>query len=146
MPDNIQIQHVKTNVMEAPIRIIGFCCRNAFESDPILVEKGWHAYEPEITILSVPCSSKVETLSIIKAFESGVDGIFVLGCKKNTCRFLDGNLRAQRTIDYTKKLLSEIDIDTNRLFMVQLGSDEFKDFEHVAHHINELIRSLGKVS
>ena len=85
---------------EAHIRIIGFCCKNAFESDPILVEKGWHAYEPEITILSVPCSSKVDTLTIIKAFESGVDGIVVLGCKENTCRLLDGNLRAQRTIDY----------------------------------------------
>jgi coenzyme F420-reducing hydrogenase delta subunit len=130
---------------EARIRIIGFCCKNAFESDPILVEKGWHAYEPEITILSVPCSSKVDTLSIIKAFESGVDGIVVLGCKENTCRLLDGNLRAQRTIDYTKKLLSEIDINTNRLVMVRLGSNEFKDFDHVAHHINELIHNLGKV-
>ena len=139
-------QNTKTNMKESQYRIIAFCCRNAFESDPILLEKGWHAYEPEITILSVPCSSKVETLSIIKAFESGVDGIVILGCKENTCRLLDGNLRAQRTIDYTKKLLSEIDIDTNRLFMVQLGSDEFTDFEHVAHHINELIRSLGKVS
>ena len=131
---------------EAPIRIIAFCCNNAFESDPILVEKGWHAFEPEIKILSVPCSSKVETLSIIKAFESGVDGIAILACKDNTCRLLDGNLRAQRTIDYTKKLLSEIDIDTNRLFMAHLGTSEFKDFDHVVHHINGLIRSLGKIS
>ena len=55
---------------EAPIRTIGFCCKNAIEADPVLVEKGWYAFEPEIKILSVPCSSKVETLSIIKAFES----------------------------------------------------------------------------
>ncbi len=131
---------------EAPIRIIGFCCKNAIESDPVLAEKGWHAFEPEIKILSVPCSSKVETLSIIKSFESGVDGIFVLGCKENTCRLLDGNLRAQRTINYTKKLLNEINIETDRLTMLQLGTSEFKDFNLVARYMSGLIRNLGKVS
>ena len=131
---------------EAPIRVIGFCCKNAIESDPVLAEKGWHAFEPEIKILSVPCSSKVETLNIIKAFESGVDGIFVLGCKENTCRLLDGNLRAQRTINYTKKLLNEINIETDRLTMLQLGTSEFKDFNLVARYMSGLIRNLGKVS
>ena len=131
---------------EAPIRIIGFCCKNAVESDQVLAEKGWHAFEPEIKIVSVPCSSKVETLSIIKAFESGMDGIFVLGCKENTCRLLDGNLRAQRTINYTKKLLNEINIETDRLAMLQLGTSEFKDFNLVARYMSGLIRNLGKVS
>jgi F420-non-reducing hydrogenase iron-sulfur subunit len=131
---------------EGPIRIIGFCCKNAIESDPVLAEKGWHAFEPEIKILSVPCSSKVETLSLIKAFESGIDGIFVLGCQENNCRLLDGNVRAQRTLNYTKKLLSEIDIETNRLTMVQLGTGEFKDFNQVARYMTELIQRLGKVS
>jgi F420-non-reducing hydrogenase iron-sulfur subunit len=131
---------------ETPIRIIGFCCKNAIEADPILKEKGWHALEPEIKILSLPCSSKIETLSIIKAFESGIDGIFVLGCQENTCRMLDGNRRAQRTIHYTKQLLSEINIETERLAMVQPGTPEFKDFSQVARHMTELIRTLGKVS
>ena len=130
---------------EAPIKVVGFCCKNAIESDPVLAEKGWHAFEPEIKILSVPCSSKVETLSILKAFESGIDGIFVLGCKENTCRLLDGNLRAQKTINYTKKLLSEINIEADRLTMIQLGTSEFKDFNQVARYMTELIRTLGKV-
>jgi F420-non-reducing hydrogenase iron-sulfur subunit len=130
---------------ESFIRVIGFCCKNAIESDPVLAEKGWHAFEPEIKILSVPCSSKVETLSIIKAFESGIDGIFVLGCQENNCRMLDGNSRAQRTVNYTKKLLSEINIETNRLTMIQLGTPEFNDFNLVARHMTELIRTLGKV-
>lgn len=130
---------------ETPIRIIAFCCKNAIASDPVLEEKGWHAYEPEIKIIAVPCSSKVETLGIIKAFESGIDGVFVMGCKEKACRLLDGNLRAQRTINYTNKLLSEIDIETGRLSMVQMGTPEFKDFDHVARHMIEHIRPLGKV-
>jgi len=130
---------------EAPIRVIGFCCKNAIESDPVLAEKGWHAFEPEIKIISVPCSSKVETLSLIKAFESGVDGIFVLGCNENSCRLLDGNLRAQKTVNHTRKLLMEIDIEPNRLTMIHLGTPEFKDFNQVARYMTELIRPMGKV-
>ncbi len=126
--------------------MIGFCCKNAIASDPVLAEKGWHAFEPEIKIISVPCSSKVETLSIIKAFEAGNDGIFVLGCKEKTCRLLDGNERAQRMVNYTRKLLSEINLETDRLTMVRLGTSEFKDFNQVARHMIDLIRPLGKVS
>jgi F420-non-reducing hydrogenase iron-sulfur subunit len=128
------------------IKIICFCCKNAIESDPILADQGWHAFEPEIKILSVPCSSKIETLSIIKAFESGVDGVFVIGCKENGCRLLDGNLRAQRTINYTKNLLEEINIETNRLSMVQMGTPEFKDFNDVVRYMTELFQTIGKVS
>lgn len=130
---------------EAPIRIIGFCCKNAIEKDPFLAERGWHAFEPEIKILSLPCSSKIETLGIIKAFEAGSDGIFILGCKEKTCRLLDGNARAQKTVDYTKKLLHEINLETDRLTMIQLGTPEFKDFNQVARYMAELIRTLGKV-
>ena len=131
---------------EASIRVIGFCCKNAIETDPVLAEKGWHAFEPEIKILSLPCSSKVETLSIIKAFEAGSDGIFVLGCKEKTCRLLDGNARAQRTVHYTRKLLEEIDLETDRLTMIQLGTPEFQDFNQVAGYMIEHIKTLGKVS
>lgn len=132
--------------MEAPIKIIGFCCRNAIESDPVLADKGWHAFEPAIKILSVPCSSKIETLGIIKAFESGADGVFVIGCKENTCRLLDGNQRAQRTINYTKHLLDEIRIESNRLFMIQMGTPEFKDLNQVVSYVTERIQTMGKVS
>ena len=41
-------------MMEAQTRIVGFCCKNAIESDPVLADKGWHAFEPIIKILSSP--------------------------------------------------------------------------------------------
>ena len=133
-------------IMNAPIKIIGFCCKNAIESDPVLADKGWHAFEPTVKILSLPCSSEIETLGIIKAFESGADGVFVIGCKDNACRLLDGNQRAQKTINYTKHLLAEINIQSNRLFMVQMGTPEFKDLDQVVSHATQRIQTMGKVS
>ncbi|MEW6186773.1 MAG: hydrogenase iron-sulfur subunit [Thermodesulfobacteriota bacterium] len=130
---------------QPPIRIIAFCCKNALESDPVLYAKGWQAFEPEIKIVSVPCSSKVETLGIIKAFEAGSDGVFVLACPDHQCRLLDGNVRAQRTIHYTKKLLTEINIDPERLAMLRIGTPDFMDLNQAAGYMRDRIRSMGKV-
>ena len=71
-----------------PIRIIGLCCKNALNSfgyEQYMAKKGRFSLEPAIKIVQLPCSSKVETLGIIKAFESGTDGIFVLGCPEEKC-------------------------------------------------------------
>ena len=78
-------------VAESSPRIIGFCCQNALREEEDLAGKGRVSFEPTIKIVVLPCSSKVETLAIIKAFESGVDGIFVLGCPDGKWHLLSGN-------------------------------------------------------
>jgi len=126
------------------IRIIGFCCQNAISGEEKLAGKGHMSFEPTIKIVHLPCSSKVDTLPIMKAFEAGADGIFVLGCPEAHCHLLDGNLRAQRIVNYTKGLLEEIGIESSRLEMFQLGTPEWPDFEHVAATMTKRIEALGK--
>ena len=129
---------------ESSLRIIGFCCQNAIAGEKDLAGKGRVSFEPTIRIVSLPCSSKVDTLPIIKALEAGADGIFVLGCPEQTCHLLDGNLRAQKVVDYTKGLLEEIGMESSRLEMFQLGTPEWTHFEQVAKAVIERIESLGK--
>lgn len=128
---------------ESPLRIIGFCCQNAISEEGGLTGKGRMSFEPTIKIVQIPCSSKVDTLPMIKAFEAGVDGIFVLGCPEQACHLLDGNLRARKVVDYTKGLLEEIGVESSRLEMFQLGPGEWKDFEQVAKTMTERIESLN---
>lgn len=129
---------------KATVRIIGFCCQNAISEEQDLAGKGRTSFEPEIKIVALPCSSKVETLAIIKAFESGVDGIFVLGCPEEKCHLLDGNLRAQKIVNYTKVLLEEVGIESGRLEMFQLGTPEWQHFDQVAQTMIQRIVSLEK--
>ncbi|MBW1743009.1 MAG: hydrogenase iron-sulfur subunit [Deltaproteobacteria bacterium] len=129
---------------EPSIRIIAFCCQNAISGQASLTGKGRLSFEPTVKIVEIPCSSKVDTLPIIKAFEAGADGIFVLGCPDKTCHLLDGNLRAKKVVNYTRGLLEETGIEISRLEMFQLGTPEWKDFEQVAKAMTERIESLGK--
>lgn len=128
------------------IKIIGFCCRNAISREKQLAEDGWLSYEPTIKIVRIPCSSKVDTLPIIKAFEAGADGIFVLECMESNCHLLDGNLRAEKVINYTKGLLDEIGIERSRLEIYQLGTPEWENFDQIAQDMTEKIKTLGKSS
>ncbi len=132
------------NMEKASVRIIGFCCQNAISEEQDLAGEGKTSFEPEIKIVALPCSSKVETLAIIKAFESGVDGIFVLGCPEEQCHLLDGNRRAQRIVKYTKGLLKEVGIESSRLEMFQLGTPEWEHFDKVAQTMIQRIESLEK--
>lgn len=129
---------------ESSIRIIAFCCQNAISGQASLSGKGRFSFEPTIKIVEIPCSSKVDTLPIIKAFEAGADGIFVLGCPDKACHLLDGNLRAKKVVNYTRRLLEETGIESSRLEMFQLGTPEYEDFEQVAGAMTERIESLGK--
>jgi coenzyme F420-reducing hydrogenase delta subunit len=129
--------------LESSVRIVGFCCQNAIAGEKGLAGRGRVSFEPTVRIVALPCSSKVGTLPIIKAFEAGVDGIFVLGCPDQACHLLDGNLRARKVVDYTKGLLEEIGIESSRLEMFQLGPGEWKDFEEVAKAMTERIEALN---
>lgn len=129
---------------ESDIKIICFCCENAIKEEGELAGKGRMSFEPTIRIVQLPCSSKVDTLPIIKAFEAGADGIFVLGCPDAHCHLLDGNLRARRVVNYTRGLLEEIGMEGNRLEMFQLGTPEWQHFGEVAQAMTERIQELGK--
>jgi len=114
--------------------MVGFCCRNALKAlggQQDLAGKGRLSLEPAVKIIQLPCSSKVETLGIIKAFESGADAIFVLGCPDGKCHLLEGNYRALKVINYTKALLEEIGIGSFRLGMFQLGTPEGQHFDQI---------------
>ena len=55
-------------------------------------------YPASIKVVRVPCTGKVDLLHILKAFESGVDGVYVAGCLEGECHFLTGNLRAKKRV------------------------------------------------
>lgn len=116
---------------KSSLRIICFCCQNVLAAEHDLAGRGRVSFEPTIKIVALPCSSKVETLAIIKAFESGVDGVIVLGCPDGKCHLLGGNERARRIVNYTKGLLEEIGIETDHLEMYQLGTPEWQGFSQV---------------
>jgi coenzyme F420-reducing hydrogenase delta subunit len=89
-------------------------------------------YPANIKVVRVPCTGKVDLLHILKAFENGVDGVFVAGCLEGECHFLTGNLRAKKRVMYAKELLEEVGISGERVEMYNLSAAEGARFAQIA--------------
>ena len=55
-------------------------------------------YPPNVKIIRVPCSGKVDAIHIMKALEGGADGVYVAGCLEGDCHFKNGNIRAAQRV------------------------------------------------
>jgi F420-non-reducing hydrogenase iron-sulfur subunit len=100
-------------------------------------------YPTNVKIVKVPCTGRVDTLLILKAFESGVDGVYLAGCLEGECHFLRGNLRAKKRVQYVKTLLDEVGLGGGRVEMYNMSSAQGQRFAEVAREITEKIRGLG---
>ncbi len=108
------------NVMEnfEPI-IVAFCCHYCAYTAADMAGSMSLCYPPNVKIVRVPCSGKVDAIHIMRALQKGADGVYVAGCLKGDCHFKDGNIRAEKRIGYVKKILNEVGIEEERVEMIQ---------------------------
>ena len=74
-----------------------------------------------INTISLPCSGKVDVPYLIKAFETGADGVAIVTCKKDECRHFEGNLRAHKRAEAVESLLEEIGLPAGRMAVFECG-------------------------
>jgi coenzyme F420-reducing hydrogenase delta subunit len=100
-------------------------------------------YPGTIRIVRVPCTGKVDILHILRAFEKGADGVYVVGCMEGDCRFNQGNLRARKRVEEARRILDTIGIGGERVKMFNLSSSEGPRFAQYAEEMTEKIKEMG---
>jgi F420-non-reducing hydrogenase iron-sulfur subunit len=74
-----------------------------------------------IKAISLPCSGKVDVPYLIKALETGADGVVIVTCPGNGCRHFEGNRRAHKRAEAVESLLEEIGMGTGRMEVLECG-------------------------
>ena len=123
--------------------ILAFCCHYCAYAAADLAGSLRLSYSPNVRILRVPCTGKVEVNQILRAFEWGVDGVIVAGCLEGGCHFLEGILRARKRVERSQQLLDEIGLGRHRLEMFNLSSAEAPKFAEIVTGMTEKLRRLG---
>jgi len=100
-------------------------------------------YPPNVRILRVPCSGRVDVLHVLKAFLNGADGVIITGCLIGDCHYMDGNVKAKSRVDVMKKSLKALRIDPERLEIGFASSSEGQKFAAMMTNFVEKIRKLG---
>ena len=100
-------------------------------------------YPSNIKIIRVPCTGKVDVIHILRAFEKGADGAYVVGCLEGDCHFNSGNFRARKRVGQAQKILDTIGIGGERAQMYNLSSSEGPRFAQYAVEMDTRIREMG---
>jgi len=100
-------------------------------------------YPPNIRVVRVPCSGRVDPLFIMKSLQSGFDGVLVSGCHPGDCHYISGNYVARRKFAVLKPLLEFIGIEPDRVQFSWISAGEGERFATVVTKITEDVRKLG---
>jgi len=100
-------------------------------------------YPGSIRIVRVPCTGKVDIIHILRAFEKGADGVYVVGCMEGDCHFNSGNLRARKRVQEAQKILDTVGIGGERVQMFNLSAGEGPRVVEYAVEMTDKIKELG---
>jgi F420-non-reducing hydrogenase iron-sulfur subunit len=124
-------------------QIVAFCCKYCAYAAGDLAGSMRLAYPANIRIIQVPCTGRIDVLHLMRALESGADGVYVAGCLEGECHFLSGNLKAKRRVAQVKAILAVVGTDPARLQMYNLSSAMGPRFAEIAKEMTERTRELG---
>lgn len=124
-------------------QILALACQHRGYAAADLAGSMHLSYSANVRIVRLPCTGKTDILYLLRAFEDGVDAVFVAGCKKGMCHYLEGNYNAERRVDYAKTLLDEIGIGGERLEMVFLDAADGPRFVQAVEEMARRARELG---
>ena len=102
--------------------IVAFCCHYCAYTAADMAGSKRLCYPPNVKIVRVPCSGRVDAIYLMKALENGADGVYVAGCLEGDCHFKNGNIKAAKRVAHVKKLLEEIGLDGDRVEMVAMSA------------------------
>lgn len=100
-------------------------------------------YPVNVKLVKLPCTGKTDPRYILKAFEDGADGVYVVACPKGNCHHVRGNERGELRVEHTKRILDSIGLGGERLNMYFLSGGQGKSFADAAKEMTERIRELG---
>ncbi len=100
-------------------------------------------YPPNVRIIEVPCTGKVDIIHLLQAFEYGADGVIVVGCMEGDCHYQRGNLYAKTRVKRVKEILDKVGLGGERVGMFNLSSGMGGRFAEIVTEMTNKILELG---
>lgn len=126
-------------------KILSFLCNWCSYAGADLAGVSRIKYAPNIRVIRVMCSGRVDPIFIIKAFLKQIDGVMVLGCHFGDCHYLNGNYNAEKRILAAKKLLAFTPIEPERLCLDWVSAAEGERFATLVNDYINKIKEIGPI-
>jgi coenzyme F420-reducing hydrogenase delta subunit len=127
-------------------QIIAFLCNWCSYAGADLAGVSRIQYPPNVRVIRVPCSGRINPLFIVKALQNGFDGVLVSGCHPGDCHYISGNLYARRKFALLKSLLEYVGIEPERVHFSWVSAAEGARFAEVLAKVVQAVRQAGPAS
>lgn len=124
-------------------KIIGFFCNwcSYRAADGAGTARMKHA--PNVRIIRLMCSGRVDPVFILKAFALGADGVLVAGCHPGECHYIEQNYKTIRRFEMLRHTLRALGIDERRVRLVWASAAEASHLAEAIDQMVEEVRTLG---
>ena len=123
--------------------IVGFLCNWCSYTGADLAGTSRSHYPPNLRIVRVMCSGRVEPAFVLKALREGADGVLIAGCHPGDCHYQEGNYKTLRRMKLFKPLLDQFGIEPARVRLEWISASEALRFVEVVKEMTEQIKALG---
>jgi len=124
-------------------KIIAFLCNWCSYAGADLAGISRIQYPPNVRVIRVMCSGRIDPTFVIKALNDGADGVLIGGCHPGDCHYLEGNYKAMRRYQLLTKLLDQFGVEKERVRLAWISAGEGERFAQVVTEMTETVRKLG---
>jgi coenzyme F420-reducing hydrogenase delta subunit len=123
--------------------IVAFLCTWCSYAGADLAGVSRIQYPPNVRIIRVPCSGRVNPVFLLRALQNGADGVLVSGCHPGDCHYISGNLAARRKFALVKELVQYAGIEPERVQFTWVSASEGGRFAAIVEKVVNQVQKLG---
>jgi F420-non-reducing hydrogenase iron-sulfur subunit len=127
-------------------RIIGFLCWWCAYTGADLAGTSRIKYSPNVSVIRVMCSGRVDPSFVLKALRGGADGVLIAGCHPGDCHYINGNMKTAARFPLLRNMLRQFNVEDERVRLEWVSASEGDKFARIVNEMTEDIRELGPLN
>jgi F420-non-reducing hydrogenase iron-sulfur subunit len=126
--------------------IIGFTCNWCSYRAADLAGTARVKYAPNVRLVRLMCSGRLDPTFVLKAFADGADGVLITGCHPGECHYIEQNYKALRRFMILRRTLDQMGIEPERVQLVWASAAEGVKLANEINRMVEEVRALGPLN
>ncbi len=124
-------------------RVVAFFCNWCTYLAADLAGTSRMKYAPNMRVIRVMCSGRVDPQFVLKAFAEGADGVLIGGCHPGDCHYQEGNYKCLRRFRLLQRLAAQMGIEADRLRLEWISAAEADRLRATVDEMVAKVRALG---
>jgi F420-non-reducing hydrogenase iron-sulfur subunit len=127
-------------------KIVAFLCNWCSYRAADLAGTARIKYRPNVRMIRVMCSGRVDPTFVLKALSLGADGVMIAGCHPGECHYLEQNYKAMRRFTMLKHTLRAMGVEEDRVRLQWASAAEGVQLAEAINDMVDKVRALGPLN